>query len=451
MLPPLEPDRTPTEPTIEPGQPAATPVVPGPSLVPATTADGRRRRSWLKGAVITAALVATFAVGIGVGTAGALATTPSPEPQDKEFALIREAWDTLHKQYVARAELDDQALAWGSIKGMTQAVGDTGHTSFMTPAERAANAAGLSGSYVGIGVKVNAAEDGRPLIITVFKDSPAEKAGLRAGDIVVSVDGKETTGHDIGEVIDWIRGEAGTKVAVTVRNGVDGEDREYTLERADVPVQSVAWTMVPGTHTGLLALDTFSNGAADETVDALKAIKAAGADRLILDLRGNPGGYVNEAIGVASQLLTKGDVYIERDADGHETHHPVSANGVATDIPMVVLVDANTASSAEIVSGALQDAKRAEIIGSATYGTGTVLGEFPLSDGSAMRIGTVEWLTPGGRRIWHEGIVPDVVVERATDVAAVSPDELRSFTPAEVDGVKDPQLAKALSVVASIS
>ena len=102
-------------------------------------------------------------VGIGVGTAGTLATTPSPAPADKEFALIHEAWDTLHKQYVARAELDDQALAWGSIKGMTQAVGDTGHTSFMTPAERAANAAGLSGSYVGIGVKVDAAADGLPL------------------------------------------------------------------------------------------------------------------------------------------------------------------------------------------------------------------------------------------------------------------------------------------------
>jgi carboxyl-terminal processing protease len=451
MLPPLEPDRTPTEPTIEPGPPAATPVVPGPSLAPATAAAGRGRRSWLKGAVITAALVATFAVGIGVGTAGALATTPSPEPQDKEFALIREAWDTLHKQYVARAELDDQALAWGSIKGMTEAVGDTGHTSFMTPAERAANAAGLSGTYVGIGVKVGPAADGRPLIITVFKDSPAEKAGLRAGDIVVNVDGKETTGHDISEVIDWIRGEAGTKVAVTVRNGVDGEDRPYTLERADVPVQSVSWTMVPGSRTALLALDSFSNGAADEVVAALKDIKQAGAERLILDLRGNPGGYVDEAVGVASQFLTKGDVYIERDADGHETHHPVSADGVATDIPLVVLVDGGTASSAEIVSGALQDAKRGQIIGVATYGTGTVLGEFPLSDGSAMRIGTVEWLTPSGRRIWHEGIVPDVVVERATDVAAVSPDEVRGFTPAEVGAVKDPQLAKALSVVASIS
>ena len=443
MLPPLEPDRTPTEPTFEPGPPAATPVVPGPSLAPATSADGRGRRSWLKRAVIAAALVATFVVGIGVGTAGTLATTPSPAPADKEFALIREAWDTLHKQYVARAELDDQALAWGSIKGMTQAVGDTGHTSFMTPAERAANAAGLSGSYVGIGVKVQPAADGRPQIITVFKDSPAEKAGLRAGDIVVSVDGKETTGHDMSEVIDWIRGEAGTKVTVTVRNGVDGEDREYTLERADVPEQSVSWTMVPGSRTALLALDRFSNGAADETVDALKAIEAAGADRLVLDLRGNPGGYVNEAIGVASQFLTKGDVYIERDADGHETHHAVSANGVATDIPMDVLVDANSASSA--------DAKRAEIIGTATYGTGTVLGEFPLSDGSAMRIGTVEWLTPSGRRIWHEGIVPEVVVERATDVAAVTPDEVRSLTPAQVDSVKDPQLAKALSLVASIS
>ncbi len=451
MLPPFEPDRTPTEPTFGSGPLDATPVVPSPSLAPGTPAGGRRRRPWLPRAVIVTAIIATFVVGIGVGAAGALATAPSLTSSDKEFALIREAWDTLHKEYVARAELDDQALAWGAIKGLTAAVGDTGHTSFMTPAERAANQAGLSGTYVGIGVKVNKAADGRPLIITVFADSPAEKAGLRSGDIVVSVDGKTTTGHEIDEVIGWIRGEAGTSVAVTVRNGVDGEDREYTLVRADVPVQSVAWTMVPGSRTALLALDSFSNGSADDVVAALKEIKAAGADRLVLDLRGNPGGYVNEAVGVASQFLTKGDVYIERDADGHETHHPVSADGVATDIPMVVLVDGGTASSAEIVSGALQDAKRAEVIGVPTYGTGTVLGEFPLSDGSAMRIGTVEWLTPNGRRIWHEGIVPDVTVERATDVAALSPDQVRTMTPAGVDGIADPQLAKALSLVASIS
>ena len=142
-------------------------------------------------------------------------------------------------------------------------------------------------------------------------------------------------------------------------------------------------------------------------------------------------------------------MYVERDANGKETRHPVSKHGVALDLPLVVLVDAGTASAAEIVSGALQDAGRATIEGVKTFGTGTVLGEFALSDGSALRIGTVEWLTPKGRRIWHEGIAPDVVVERPSDVAPVTPDDVRDLTPAAVDSIKDPQLARALSLVAS--
>jgi carboxyl-terminal processing protease len=399
------------------------------------------------------ALVVTFTVGIGVGrvaTSSVTGAATTPDPSATEFSLIKEAWDTIHKEYVARTELDDQELAYGAIEGLADAVGDTGHTSFLTPEERAARAQDLSGSYVGIGVRIDPAEDGRPLVVGVFDGSPAAKAGLLTGDIIESVDGKTTTGHEIDEVVGWVRGEAGTTVTVVVRNGVDAEARTYTITRADVPLSAVTWTMVPGSRTALLRLESFSTGAADEVVAALKEIKTAGADRLVLDLRGNPGGYVNEAVGIASQFLSKGDVYVERDADGNETRHAVTPNGVAYDLPLVVLVDGGTASSAEILSGALQDAGRATVEGVQTFGTGTVLGEFPLSDGSALRIGTVEWLTPEGRRIWHEGITPDVTVERAADVAALTPDEVRALTPAAVDAIKDPQLARALALVASI-
>jgi carboxyl-terminal processing protease len=142
-------------------------------------------------------------------------------------------------------------------------------------------------------------------------------------------------------------------------------------------------------------------------------------------------------------------VFIERDAAGKETTHAVSPGGAALDLPLVVLIDRSTASSAEIVSGAIQDAGRAQLIGATTFGTGTVLGEFELADGSALRVGTVEWLTPKGRRIWHEGIVPDVVVERGDDVRPVLPDDLRSMTAAQTGSLADPQLARALSAVAS--
>jgi carboxyl-terminal processing protease len=219
--------------------------------------------------------------------------------------------------------------------------------------------------------------------------------------------------------------------------------------RADVPIHPVAWTLVPGTKTALIALEQFSSGAADEVVKTLKAAREAGAERVVLDLRGNPGGYVNEAVGVASQFLSSGVVYVERNADGNETQTPVSAGGVATDLPLVVVVDGNTASSAEIVAGAIQDAGRAKIVGETTFGTGTVLAEYDLSDGSALRVGTTEWLTPKGREIWHHGIAPDVPVTLPEGSIPLTPDDVAKLSAAAATKLPDPQLAKALEIVGS--
>lgn len=454
-MPALDPDSIPTEPIIDPGPLDATSVAPGPSQVSGSPTAGRGRGKAIRRGAIGLALALTFSVGIGVGrsvppvSGGADTATPNPTGRRttaQELALIGQAWEILHDQYVGADQLDDRALAYGAIHGLTDAVGDTGHTSFLTPEERAERANELSGSYVGIGVRIDTAEDGLPVIEAVFRGSPAEKAGLKPGEEITKVDGKATAGHDLDEVAGWVRGEAGSTVRIEVRTGSDGAERVVSIVRADVAEVVVSWAMVPGTTTALLRLDQFSHGAADDVKAALGEIKAAGADRLILDLRGNPGGYVNEAVEVASQFLSSGDVYVERDAAGAETRHPVSSGGVATDLPVVVLVDGGTASSAEIVSGALQDAGRGQIVGVKTYGTGTVLGEFPLEDGSALRVGTVEWLTPKGRRIWHEGIVPDIIVERAADIAPRGPDDIRSMTRAQVADLTDPQLARALTL-----
>jgi len=454
----MDPDTIPTEPTTD-FEPPDTSVVTGPSLASASPAAGRRRGSWIHRAAIGLALVLTFSVGIGVGLLAVPAlgtvgtTTPSPtgSAPPADFGLIREAWDVLHTKYVGAAELNDKELIYGAINGMTEAVGDTGHTSFLTPEERATRSNDLSGQYVGIGVRIDTAEDGLPLVVGVFPESPAERAGLAVGDEIVAVDGKPTAGHTIDDVVTWVRGEAGSSVVVTVRPGATGKEREVSMVRAAVAVDPVSWTLVPGTKTALIRLDQFSTGSADDLKKAIGDAREAGADRLILDLRGNPGGYVNEADAVASQFLKSGTVFVERAADGHETTHPVTPGGLATDLPLVVLVDGGTASSAEIVSGAIQDGRRAQIVGIKTFGTGTVLGEFPLTDGSALRVGTVEWLTPDGRRIWHEGIAPDVIVERASDVPPLDPTDVGKLTPAEVDAIKDPQLARALSLVADIS
>jgi carboxyl-terminal processing protease len=452
----MDTDRIPTQPTADQAPPGATSVTPGPSQAPTSSTAGRGRRTAAIAAAVGLALVVTFTAGIGVGRlvtpAGAAdGTTPNPASSTKptDFGLIREAWDTLHEKYVRSDELDDRELIYGAIEGMTDAVGDTGHTDFMTPAERQQRDDSLSGSYVGIGVRIEPDAAGMPKIIGVFEGSPAEKAGLRPDDVIVAVDGRRTEDAAIDEVAGWVRGEAGSTVELSVRSGADGPERTVSMVRADVPVQPVSWTMVPGTKTALIRLEQFSNGAADDIVETLKTARADGATRVVLDMRGNPGGYVNEGVGVASQFLTSGLVYIERNAQGGTTDYPVSPGGVATDLPLVVVVDGNTASSAEIVSGALQDAGRAKVVGETTFGTGTVLGEFDLSDGSALRVGTVEWLTPSGRRIWHEGIAPDVPIAMPADVDPLSPEDVRRLTSAAVRSIDDTQLAKALDVVST--
>ena len=438
-----------------PGQPdqtlTATAVAARAAAPPGGVGASGRVRGLGRPALLAVAFVATFGIGVGIGRVDVPASdaaTPAAsfEPGD-EFALIQQAWDTIHKKYVAADELDDRQLAYGAIDGLTEAVGDTGHTEFMTPEERKAQHDALKGSYVGIGAEVDTAPDGLPMIVGVFRGSRAEKAGLHAGDVVLTVDDKSTVGETLDGTVSRVRGERGTTVVLTVRNGADGPVRTVKVVRDDVHIEPVSWSMVPGTKTAVLRLEQFSTGAADELHKALEEIDKAGAERLVFDLRGNPGGYVNEAVAIASEFLPSGTVYQERNAQGETKATEVKPGGIATTIPMVVLVDEGSASAAEIVSGAIQDAGRAEVVGAKTFGTGTVLGEFELADGSALRIGTVEWLTPKGRVIWHEGIEPDVAVVRPTETNPIVPDDLRSMSAAQAKTIADPQLAKALQLV----
>jgi carboxyl-terminal processing protease len=404
-------------------------------------------------------IAAVFVAGVGVGRFVPVANdvgSPAASPDAAagptggavdDFGLVREAWDLLHEKYVGRDTLDDRDLAYGAIDGLTEAVGDTGHTDFMTPEERASRNDALSGSYVGIGIQLDATDAGEPLIVTVFHDSPADKAGLRTGDIILEVNGVPAVDTSTSDVVERIRGEAGTEVELTVRAGENGPPRTLTIVRGEVAIDAVSSTIVPGTTTGLLRIEQFSNGAADDVRTALEQLRKDGADRLVLDVRGNPGGYVGEAVGIASQFLGSGTVYVERDAAGKEKATPVSPDGAWTDLPVIVLVDEGSASSSEIVAGALQDNDRAQVVGATTFGTGTVLGEFALEDGSALRIGTVEWLTPDGRRIWHEGIEPDVPVARAAETLPTLPDDLRDIAATRVKTVADAQLDRALELI----
>jgi carboxyl-terminal processing protease len=216
-----------------------------------------------------------------------------------------------------------------------------------------------------------------------------------------------------------------------------------------IALHNVTWTQLPGTTIAHVRVAAFSQGVGKELAQALQDIHQQGMTGVILDLRNDPGGLLDEAIGVTSQFLGSGNVLLEKNAKGEVKSVPVKSGGVATDIPLVVLINGGTASAAEITAGAFQDAHRAQLVGETTFGTGTVLNEFGLSDGSAMLLATKEWLTPAGRVIWHRGISPDVKVGLAQTVTPLTPEAEKEMTLAAWRAAHDEQLQRALDLLTS--
>jgi len=459
-LPPAPPPPTAPSAGLPPAPPAAAGVPPvpppagaftAPAVPPASTGSNGGATKW-----IVAALVPVLAVGLFIGGAaadragllGAPVAGPAASPPTGDIAdldLVEEAWRSVQDNYVDAENLDDRDLAYGAIRGLLEAVGDDGHTTFLTAEEAKAVDESLSGTFVGIGVQVSGETD-QIAIGSVIPNTPAEEAGLRRGDRILAVDGKSTDGETIEEVVARVRGPEGEKVTLTIgRAGTEDFDVTIVRRRFDLPM--VSWTMVPGSDVAYVRLEQFATGATKAMKEALEAAKADGATALVLDLRANPGGYVNEAVGIASQFVGEGTAYRSVERDGEEKEVPVEDGGLWTELPLAVLVDGETASSAEIVTGAIQDAKRGTVVGEQTFGTGTVLGRFDLADGSSLRIGVERWLTRGGRPIWREGLVPDVSVPLADDVALVLPDDLRDMKAGELAASTDAQLLKALELL----
>ena len=437
---------TPTEPPAPPAAPQ--PIVYG--IPPAHHRSGGVSRGLI--AVLAPVLaVVVFSAGVFFGrvnlaTDGAAATaSPAASGAGANLALIEEAWRAIHDNYVDAANLDDRALSYAAIRGMTEAVGDAGHTSFLTAEEVKASDQSLSGTFVGIGVQLSG-DDTRPTVGAVIPNTPAEEAGLRRNDRILAVDGRTTEGEAIDQTVARVRGPEGEPVTLTIgRTGVADFDVTIVRRRFDLPL--VSWAMVPGRQVALIRLDQFATGATKALKEAIIAARDAGATALVLDLRDNPGGYVTEAIGVTSQFLSEGLVYQAIDASGKQKDGKVEEGGVATDIPLVVLANGETASSGEIVTGAIQDAGRAQVVGEKTFGTGTVLGRFDLADGSSLRIGVERWLTRAGRPIWHEGLDPDVPVALAETAAPLRPEELLDMTAAGLSASQDDQLLRALELL----
>jgi len=353
-------------------------------------------------------------------------------PADLEtiFEPFWQAWDLIHDQFVDQP-VDDAALMRGAIRGMMDSLGDP-HTSYLDPEEYKELTTQLQGEeeYEGIGAWVDTSSD-YLTIISPMPKSPADKAGLRTGDKIIAIDGEDMTGVD-GEVVrKQVLGPAGSSVTLTILR--EGEEPfDVLITRASINVPSLESRMLEG-DVGYVHLYVFGDKTRDELRTALKELIAQNPTGLILDLRYNGGGFLTTAIEVASEFIDDGVIMYEEFGDGNRKTYEAKKGGIATEIPLVVLVNEGSASASEIVAGAIQDRERGTLVGATTFGKGSVQIPTQLIDQQgAVRITIARWLTPSGRTIHEVGLQPDVEVP---------------ITDEDTANDRDPQLDKAIEIL----
>ncbi len=432
----------PDAPTQEPDPPPLTTAPTSMSRV-----DGqapRRRLPLLSVSIAIVAILAGSALFISGYTVGRQASA-NPGTPTSEAAAFQPFWETYHSinDRYAGGAVDRTTLIQGAIRGMIGSLGDPFST-YLSSEEYRQSLQGISGQFEGIGAEITSkAKDGtegctplgpdcRLVVTRPLPGSPAEAAGILAGDVVVSIDGASLDGLTVDAARDRIRGPKGSIVKVSLER--KGTPLDISITRDIVQEQEVESKALAGDTVGYLRVSGFSDAAADQAVQALKDHLAAGRTKFILDLRGNPGGYVTAARKIASQFIGSGVLFWEQDAQGKQVPTNALGDGIATDpkLQLVVIVDGGSASASEIVAGALQDTKRATLVGQQSYGKGTVQQWQELSgDGGAFKLTVARWLTPDKRWIHKVGLTPDDVV--------TLPDPVPAGT--------DPDLDKALEVL----
>ena len=422
-----------------------------PSAEPLQPRPPGRRPHHVRFRVMLVAILGTFgifATGLGAGVVADQVLIHPPTvtavESDQIPSPIKEVWTLIHDRYVDQSKINDQQMAAAAITGMLNTLGDQGHTRYLTPDQLAQHDQSLSGSYVGVGIQIQTQNN--TIVVTAPIDgSPAQKAGVKPNDVLVAIDGQNVSGMTLDQAVQLVRGPEGSFVDLSFQRTGQSAPLTFHLQRMKLAVSSVEWTMLPG-QVADIHISQFAQGASTQLATAIHAAQSAGATGILLDLRDDPGGLVDEAMGVASQFLPAGSpVYISQVRDGTRTTHRAESDVARTSLPLVILVNKGTASASEIVSGALQQDHRAKVVGEPTYGTGTVLSQYGLSDGSAVLLGTELWLTPSGALIKDHGISPDYTV--------AVPQGVQTFTPVTdaslpTDTVThDPQLQAGLDVL----
>lgn len=400
-----------------------------------------KNRPVLASAIVAILMLVSF--GTGLIWAGAEDSSISSvrhlaySPEAKKLAnnpafdldLYWEVWDRLKKDYVDKNKVSDEEMFYGSLRGLAKSMNDP-YTTFMDPEENKEFITDMSGSFEGIGAEVGMRND----IITIIAPlagMPAEKAGLKAGDRVYMIDGISTLGLSVDEAVKKIRGTKDTEVVLTVIRDEEEKPLEIGIIRGLIVIKSVATEMRPD---GIMhiTVSNFNDDTESLFIAAIQEVLLKDPKGIILDLRNNPGGYLDTAISMASAWVPEGPVVVEQFGEGVRQEYFALGGAPLQDFKTVVLINGGSASASEIVAGALRDYEKATLLGEKSFGKGSVQSLRNLSDGSSLKITVAQWLTPEGDYINDKGIEPEIEVE---------------ITKEDVDKERDPQLLKAVDLL----
>lgn len=345
-------------------------------------------------------------------------------------------WDKLERirqqiYQIYDGPIDEAELLEGAIKGMVNSLGDP-YSQFYNAEEYSRLNSDSSGKFVGVGIQITVTED-EIVVVSPIDGSPAKEAGIQSGDAIIRIDGKVYTGSDLDDAVDYMRGEAGQPVTLTIRR--DGEELDFTIIRREITTKSVRFEMLAG-DIGLVTVTQFTQNVDRDFKEAVDELKADGARGYIVDLRGNPGGYLNESVRLASNFVEEGKVIVSTMDKNKNKQEDRSIGGDYIGTPLVVLIDMGSASASEVVAGALRDHDAAVLVGEKSYGKGIVQSIMDLPDGEGLKLTVAAYYSPNGTNIHQIGIKPDITVAMPEDLTA------QNYTQE-----KDTQLQKAIEVL----
>lgn len=406
------------------------------------TKQGALTRTTKLAAAFAIVLALGFAGGLSAGAAGGtrvfsnvslfggLSATPDDSADLSDFWR---AWNALDDRFVASSASSTKPTAeekmWGAIQGLAASYGDP-YTVYMPPEEAKVFQDDISGNFEGVGMELGVGKNGILTVIAPLKGTPAERAGMRSGDEIYAIDDKPTDGMTTDEAVKLIRGPKGTPVVFRVLR--DGESKEIRVVRDVIDVPTIETRAEDGIFT--ISFYSFTGNSAQKFAEALETFRGTGYTKLIIDLRGNPGGYLDAAVSIASRWLPKGTVIVTEDYKGNRenvVHRSLGTGGVPPGTKTVILIDAGSASASEILAGALQDEGAATLVGTHSFGKGSVQELIDLGEGS-LKVTVARWLTPSGRSISDGGLAPDVEVERTRE---------------DAEAGRDPQMDRAISIL----